>query len=92
MADFTTISDCAAVDCAFNDNHGCKAAAITVGAKDSNCTTFIALNTRGGLPVASAHVGACQRTECTHNESLLCGAKAITLSGSTAHCESFNAR
>ncbi|MDO5080669.1 DUF1540 domain-containing protein [Buchananella hordeovulneris] len=91
MTALTAVTGCAASTCAFN-NDGCTAPAITVAGQDASCTTFIALNTRGGLPIAQAHVGVCKRSDCTHNDHLMCTADQITLNGSTATCASFTER
>lgn len=90
MATLTGISTCTVTACSFNNEQSCNAGAITVaGAPDhAECGTFISLDVRGGLPTASAHVGACQRVECTHNKDLLCSAESVKIgSGAdTADC------
>lgn len=94
MATLTGISTCTATACSFNSEQNCTAGAITVaGAPDhAECGTFISLDVRGGLPTASAHVGACQRVECTHNKDLLCSADSITIGSDadTADCLSYS--
>jgi hypothetical protein len=93
MATLTGISTCTVTTCSFNSDQSCSAGAITVaGAPDhAECGTFISLDVRGGLPSASAHVGACQRVECAHNKDLLCSAESVTIgSGAdTADCLSY---
>lgn len=90
MATLTEISTCTVTACSFNSDQSCNAGAITVaGAPDrAECGTFISLDVRGGLPTASAHVGACQRVECAHNKDLLCSADAVTVGAGagTADC------
>ncbi|MBP3223580.1 MAG: DUF1540 domain-containing protein [Actinomycetaceae bacterium] len=88
----TTI-DCTSTTCAYN-NHGCTALAVTIGGntKEATCSTFIALDMRGGLPTADGHVGACQRIDCKHNNELMCEAPEIIITGNTAHCTSYEAR
>ena len=90
MATLTEISTCTATACSFNRDQSCNAGAITVaGAPDrAECGTFISLDVRGGLPTASAHVGACQRVECAHNKDLLCSAESVKVGpgAGTADC------
>lgn len=87
----TAIASCTATGCAYNAG-GCTALAITVaGTEKARCTTFIALDARGGLPNANGTVGACQRLECVHNEDLLCTAQAVDITDSAA-CAMYEAR
>ena len=92
MATLTAVSACTATGCAFNDN-GCTAPAITMGGSGdtASCTTFIALDARGGLPTATGQVGACQRLECKHNTDLMCTATSIEVVGDTANCAQYEA-
>ena len=92
MATLTTVSQCTATGCAFNDD-GCSAPAITVGGQgaEASCTTFISLDARGGLPTANGQVGACQRLECVHNKDLLCTASTIEVTAD-ATCSGYEAR
>ena len=94
MATLTGISACTVTACSFNSDKSCNAGAITVaGTPDhAECGTFISLDVRGGLPTASAHVGACQRVECTHNKDLLCSADSVEIgSGAdTADCLTYS--
>jgi len=89
MPALTDVSQCTISSCSFNDQ-GCTAGAVTIaGSPDhAECGTFISIDARGGLPVASAHVGACQRVECAHNTDLLCTAETVVIgSGAdTADC------
>lgn len=90
MATLTTINTCTVTACSFNAEQSCNAGGITVaGTPDhAECGTFIALDVRGGLPTAGAHVGACQRVECKHNKDLLCSAESVTIGAGadTADC------
>lgn len=90
MATLTGISTCTVTACSFNSEQNCNAGAITVagGPDHAECGTFISLDVRGGLPTASAHIGACQRVECTYNKDLLCSAESVKIgSGAdTADC------
>jgi hypothetical protein len=87
------VTTCSVTSCAYN-NGGCSAFAITVAgsAAQPNCTTFVALDARGGLPSPNGRVGACQRLECAHNDDLMCTAEGITVGGDTASCMSFTVR
>lgn len=93
MTTLTRIDTCAATSCAYNHD-GCAAPAVTIGGNGvaASCTTFITLDARGGLPVASGQVGACQRLECTHNTDLMCTSATISLTGDTANCASYSVR
>lgn len=88
------VHDCTVSACSFND-HGCHAEAITVGGTGDHgaCATFITLDTRGGLPTATPHVGACQRTDCSHNSNLMCSAEAVSVGWGEgeADCLTFSA-
>lgn len=95
MSTMTDVSQCTVTECSFNQD-GCSASAVTItGSPDhAQCGTFISIDARGGLPVASAHVGACQRVECTHNTDLLCTAESVTIGAGrdTADCLTYAAR
>lgn len=80
MSSLTDVAECTISSCSFN-NSGCTAGAVTIaGSPDhASCGTFISIDARGGLPVASAHVGACQRVECVHNTDLLCTADNVRI-------------
>ncbi|WKD58305.1 hypothetical protein CAPI_08895 [Corynebacterium capitovis DSM 44611] len=86
------VRTCSVDACSFNQS-GCHAFAVTID-NTSSCATFIPLTRKGGLPVASAQVGACQRTDCTHNDSLACNATSVLVgSGAdTADCLTFEPR
>lgn len=89
MPTLTPVKACAATTCAYNHG-GCNAGAITVAgsANAPACGTFLALDARGGLPVAHGAVGACQRLECVHNRDLMCSAPDITVTD-TAICTTY---
>ncbi len=91
MSTITAVKSCATTTCAFNAC-GCTAFAVTIGgAERPTCTTFIALDARGGLPAANGQVGACQRLECVHNADLMCTADGVEISDS-AICLSYEVR
>ena len=91
MADMPRILDCSVLDCSYNKEKNCGAAAITVG-YSSSCTTFIPLTVKGGLAKAETFVGACQKADCTHNNALECTAASISVGAGTADCLSYEAR
>ncbi|MDO4613313.1 MAG: hypothetical protein Q4B10_04545 [Actinomycetaceae bacterium] len=81
MTTMPQVSECQATTCAFNHD-GCQAFAMTMG--EGGCTTFIALDTLGGLPTVDAQVGACQRGDCTFNHQLVCSAPAVRVDANEA--------
>ncbi len=93
MTTIAKISACTTTACAFNDNQGCTAFAITVGgAEQAACNTMNTADLRAGLDAAEGQVGACQRLDCTYNADLMCHATGITISGDTALCTTYEAR
>ena len=91
MSTVTAVTTCETTSCAYNAG-GCTAFAVTIaGSEKATCTTFVALDARGGLPSAHGAVGACQRMECKHNKDLMCTAKGIDVSN-TATCLTYEAR
>lgn len=84
------VSACAATACAFNDNQGCTAVAITVGGA-AGSASFSELDVRAGLSDGQGQVGACHRVDCVHNSNLLCSAGGIEVAD-TAACTTYEAR
>jgi len=91
MADMPRILDCSVLDCSYNKEKSCGAAAITVGYSTS-CTTFIPLTVKGGLAKAESFVGACQKADCSFNTGLECTASAIRVGSAGADCLTYQAR
>ncbi|WP_116115337.1 DUF1540 domain-containing protein [Austwickia chelonae] len=93
MSALATVSSCSTTSCSYNRS-GCTAFAITVGGPSggASCSTFIALDARGGGQSTDSRVGACQRLDCTHNTDLMCTADGIEVGGESARCESYSAR
>ncbi|MFT3859766.1 DUF1540 domain-containing protein [Micropruina sp.] len=90
MSTASLVQSCGTTTCSFN-NGGCTAIGITVGGSGAaTCTTFVALDARGGLSSATGQVGACKRLECVHNTDLLCTAGVISV-GDSADCLSYSA-
>ncbi|GAA0913061.1 DUF1540 domain-containing protein [Streptomyces thermoalcalitolerans] len=74
------INNCAAESCAYNTNHTCHAAAITIGGElGAACETYTSVDMQGGEPSATGRVGACKMADCRHNVGLECHAPAITV-------------
>ncbi|MEU6522761.1 DUF1540 domain-containing protein [Streptomyces sp. NPDC046924] len=74
------ISECAAESCAYNHDHTCHAAAITVGDSAAPvCDTFMSADMEGGEPSVTGRVGACKMADCRHNTGLECHAPSITV-------------
>ncbi|MDQ7993098.1 MAG: DUF1540 domain-containing protein [Propionicimonas sp.] len=93
MSTAVIVKSCTTTACSFNDG-GCTALAITVGGTGAkaSCTTFVALDARGGLPSANGQVGACKRLECVHNTDLLCTAAEVSIAGEDAECLTYEVR
>ncbi|MCP9999315.1 DUF1540 domain-containing protein [Streptomyces werraensis] len=74
------ISECEAEGCAYNHDHTCHAAAITVRDLDGPvCDTFMGADLEGGEPSTTGRVGACKMADCRHNSGLECHAPAISV-------------
>ena len=84
MTNQATVADCSVTSCSYNHD-GCNATAMNMG--QNGCTTFIALDEKGGLPSVHAHVGACQKADCTFNDHLECVAEKIRVSA--GECQTF---
>lgn len=95
MTELPQVTACTVAGCAYNHD-GCHAAAVTIGGHGdtAECTTFLPLDTKGGLATVLARVGACTRADCTHNVALECTATAVHIGagGDVADCLSFTAR
>ncbi len=94
LAGLPAVAECTVTGCSYNHD-GCHAPAVTIGGTDGDaeCQTFIPLSIDGGLPIASASVGACQRSECVFNDKLTCTADAVKVGshGSGADCLTYSA-
>ncbi|MFJ9661236.1 DUF1540 domain-containing protein [Streptomyces griseoflavus] len=74
------ISECTADGCAYNQDHTCHAAAITVGDLDGPvCDTFTGADLEGGDQSVTGRVGACKMADCRHNSGLECHAPSIAV-------------
>lgn len=80
------VHSCEASSCAYNGEHSCHAAAITIGNSGSAaCETYLGLDTPGGHEDATAAVGACKESACVHNVRLECTAAEIEVDFSAGH-------
>lgn len=80
------VHSCEASSCAYNTQHSCHAAAITIGNSGSaTCETFLGADLRGGTDEAHAAVGACKESSCVHNERLECTAEQVDVDTSAGH-------
>jgi hypothetical protein len=89
------VHSCEATSCAYNGEHHCHAAAITIGDGGSAaCETFVSADVRGGTESGDAQVGACKEAACVHNVDLECTAEEISVdtSGASAVCLTFTTR
>ena len=88
ITELPTVHDCAVAGCSYNADSECHAGAINITGSDAGCGTFIDISVSGGLPTATAMVGACHRTDCTHNDALECHADSIRVGpgADTADC------
>jgi len=80
ITELPLVHDCAVAGCSYNADSACHAGAISItgsAAGSAGCGTFIDISVSGGLPTATAAVGACHRTDCTHNDHLECHAESI---------------
>jgi hypothetical protein len=74
------ISECSAESCAYNSDHTCHAAAVTIGdVSEPVCDTFMTADVQGGEPSVTGRVGACKMADCRHNDGLECHAPAIAV-------------
>lgn len=73
------VKDCTVSDCAYNNNKGCHALAITIGEEPDKpiCDTFFQASKHGGDKSATAGVGACKTADCSYNQDYECTASDI---------------
>jgi hypothetical protein len=89
------IKSCDVTECAYNQKNECHALAITVGdSRGPMCDTFWRMDTKGGDPAQTGHVGACHMSQCMFNMDLECQAGGITVAkkGNEPDCITFKAR
>src|SRR3989338_1926926 len=72
------VEECTVVNCAYNKDNLCHAAAITVGGDIPCCDTFTNDRGKGGIPEIGS-VGACKVVNCEYNDSLECSAGSIVV-------------
>jgi hypothetical protein len=84
------VLSCSVLECAYNEQKKCHAAAITVDGPEPMCDTFFKSAKKGGVQEEGA-VGACKNRLCAYNESLECTAHGIDVSlhAATPECDTF---
>lgn len=88
------VKQCDALDCSYNRDRQCHAAAITVGGEHPYCDTYMkSSQMKGGVP-ETGEVGACKVFNCEYNQNLECKASGIDVSMHEGHadCFTFKAR
>ncbi len=89
------VTQCDAIQCAYNVDEICHALAITIGnGSRPKCDTYCPYSMKGGDPSSTAGVGACKVLACGHNQDLECQAPNITVAfeAQEADCMTFRAR
>jgi hypothetical protein len=92
MSVATVVNQCAATECAYNDNRSCRALAITIGEPSAHtCATYAPKQAKGGRQMTIANVGACKASTCVNNSNLTCTAAQVTmgLEGGQVRCLTF---
>ena len=87
------VQQCSATTCAYNENSGCHAGAITIAGDHAHCGTFVEISFRGGVDRGGL-VGACHRSECRYNDKLECTASSVEIgtAADVADCLTYEAR
>ncbi len=81
------IEGCEAHSCAFNQNGGCHARAITVGdGTHAQCDTFVGTQPHTAS-TERAGVAACKVVACRYNRDLECGAESIRMQRHRSHAD-----
>lgn len=91
----TIVNQCAATDCAYNDNQACRALAITVGEPSAQtCATYEPKQKKVSTQVTVANVGACKASNCVHNSNLSCQAAEVKIGvdGGQVRCMTFQGK
>ena len=74
------VAGCENIDCAYNMENSCHAAAVTIGdgrvARCYTCCQFL-MKGKGGDTGRTARVGACKVSGCVYNTALECQAPEI---------------
>lgn len=78
------VARCNVANCAFHQNNGCHAPAITVGDAKPICDTFVESTQKAGEPEAVGSVGACKVRQCEHNQRMECTASRIVVASNGA--------
>lgn len=91
MSDMPEIFNCNVSECFYNQSNQCHAPAITIGADEPCCDTFLASQDHIHRQ-EKGMVGACHVSACQYNKEMLCGASGINVSpiSSSAMCSTFS--
>lgn len=90
-----SVSHCSASQCAYNQNNGCRAKAITVGdGKEPGCDTYFTSPRHTQEKSRIAGVGACKVASCKFNVDFECTAAEISVAkfGTMVKCETHSPR
>ncbi len=89
------VSECSAIECAYNLNRNCHARAITIGdSVHPSCDTFFNNKNHTKAAVRAAGVGACKVAACKFNDDFECITENIQVGHSIDEisCLTFAAR
>lgn len=89
------VSRCDASVCAFNNENGCRARAITIGdGAFPGCDTFLGKAAGSVEAMQIAGVGACKIAGCKFNNDFVCQADSIAVATASAPpaCQTYAAR
>lgn len=83
----TPVQQCNALDCSYNQDGQCHAAAITVGGEHPYCDTYMKGSRMKGGVAETGEVGACKVFNCEYNSNLECRANSINVSMHEGHAD-----
>ena len=89
------VRSCTAIECAYNRDAECHAAAITIGdAQPPHCDTWLDGAAGHTGKAVKAGVGACKVRGCAYNDDLECQATTVSVAvaDGQAHCTTFSPR
>lgn len=80
-----TVVTCAATECSFNLDEGCRAPGVAVGDVHPRCDTY----TSGSVDLSrsEADVVSCHAVACTYNTAQTCAASGVTVGVHEAHAD-----
>ncbi len=89
------INECEMTECAYNQERGCHAMAITVGDEGCPmCDTYFRQPQKGGVADMKGGVGACHTYDCKFNDAFECSAPGVKVARHQGHadCSTFAPR